>query len=48
MVSVKVNRVPQEGWAKQETKAYIDTSKPAESLIADFILRLILMNDALV
>jgi len=41
MILVKVNRVP-----KRETKAYIDTSKPAaESLIAGFILRLSLKDD---
>ena len=40
MVLVKVNGVP-----KRETKPYIDTSKPAESLIAGFILRLSLKDD---
>ena len=45
MALVKVNRVPQGGWAMRETKAYIDTSKPEVSPIVGFILCLSLEAD---
>ena len=42
---MKPNRTPQGGWTERESKAYLDTSKPAETLVADFILYLSLKFD---